>query len=103
MSGTKQIAWAVAASLLVVAFMRAVETPVPGFGSAVISLVSSKANRLPGLGDDQQQPSILNRAPRDVPPAVHASFLLFDFKQNLRRWPVLSGDISRSPPFFLPI
>jgi hypothetical protein len=35
------------------------------------------------------------------PPAVHASFLLFDFKQDLRRWPNVAGDISRSPPFFL--
>jgi hypothetical protein len=31
-------------------------------------------------------------------PSVHASFLLFDFKQNLRRWPNVAGDISRSPP-----
>ena len=37
------------------------------------------------------------------PPSVHASFLLFDFKQNLRRWPNVAGDISRSPPFFLAI
>jgi hypothetical protein len=32
-----------------------------------------------------------------VPPA---SFFLFDYKQNLRLWPVLAGDISRSPPLF---
>jgi hypothetical protein len=34
----------------------------------------------------------------ETPQRVHASFLLFDFKQNLRRWPNLAGDISRSPP-----
>ena len=34
----------------------------------------------------------------EAPQRVHASFLLFDFKQNLRRWPNLAGDISRSPP-----
>lgn len=33
-------------------------------------------------------------------PLVHASFLLFDFKQNLRRWPNVAGDITRSPPVF---
>jgi hypothetical protein len=36
----------------------------------------------------------------DVQPFVPSSFLLFDFKQNLRHWPVLAGDISRSPPLF---
>jgi hypothetical protein len=36
----------------------------------------------------------------DAQPIIPASFLLFDFKQNLRHWPVLAGDISRSPPFF---
>jgi hypothetical protein len=35
------------------------------------------------------------------PPSVPASFLLFDFKQNLRRWPNVAGDISRSPPLVL--
>ena len=33
-----------------------------------------------------------------APQRVHAAFLLFDFKQNLRHWPNLAGDISRSPP-----
>ncbi len=31
-------------------------------------------------------------------PVIPARFVAFDFKQNLRQWPVLSGDISRSPP-----
>jgi hypothetical protein len=34
----------------------------------------------------------------DTALVVHRDFLLFDFKQNLRRWPVLSGNINRSPP-----
>src|SRR5262249_18040571 len=34
----------------------------------------------------------------DTALAVHPDFLLFDFKQNLRHWPVLAGNISRSPP-----
>ena len=33
------------------------------------------------------------------PPAPHPFFILFDFKQNLRRWPNVSRDISRSPPY----
>ena len=39
----------------------------------------------------------------EPPLPVHASFLLFDFKQNLRHWPNVAGDISRSPPFSLPL
>ena len=35
---------------------------------------------------------------RQQKPVIPARFVLFDFKQNLRRWPVLAGDISRSPP-----
>ena len=34
----------------------------------------------------------------DTALAVHPNFLLFDFKQNLRHWPNVAGDISRSPP-----
>lgn len=34
----------------------------------------------------------------EKPKLVPLSFLLFDFKQNLRRWPNVAGDISRSPP-----
>jgi hypothetical protein len=34
----------------------------------------------------------------DTALAVHPNFLLFDFKQNLRHWPNVVGDISRSPP-----
>src|SRR5262245_29028314 len=31
-------------------------------------------------------------------PPINASFLLLDFKQNLRHWPNVFGNISRSPP-----
>ena len=34
----------------------------------------------------------------DTALSVHPNFLLFDFKQNLRHWPNVAGDISRSPP-----
>jgi len=51
---------------------------------------------------DRQQgvapaPLQIGLLPEQSPP-IHASFLLFDFKQNLRRWPNVAGDISRSPP-----
>jgi hypothetical protein len=38
------------------------------------------------------------RSRGDTALVVHRDFLLFDFKQNLRHWPVLSGNINRSPP-----
>jgi hypothetical protein len=65
-------------------------------GLGTPSLASSKANRLSG---DHQAVSVVADAVPNDPPVVHASFLLFDFKQNLRRWPVVAGDINRSPPF----
>ena len=34
----------------------------------------------------------------DKRPPVNVSFLLFDFKQDLRHWPNVFGNISRSPP-----
>ena len=94
-----QIALSLAVSLLVLTFLSAIERPASGFGLSAVSLVSSKANRLLGLAHDNQAPSALVGAVQHDPPVVHGSFLLFDFKQNLRRWPVVAGDISRSPPF----
>jgi hypothetical protein len=96
-----RVAWTIAVTLLAITFLRAVDSPVSVLGSPAVSLVSTKANRLPGLGHDNQPPLTLVRVVWDVPPIVHAPFLLFDFKQNLRRWPVLAGDISRSPPSLL--
>lgn len=34
----------------------------------------------------------------DQAPSVRPSLLRFDYKQNLLRWPVLAGEITRSPP-----
>ena len=34
----------------------------------------------------------------DQAPSVHPSLLRFDYKQNLLLWPVLAGEITRSPP-----
>lgn len=66
-------------------------------GSAIICIKSP--NPLgPERGGHAEQ--VLIGTVRQEQPFIPASFLLFDFKQNLRQWPVLSGDISRSPPFF---
>jgi hypothetical protein len=56
-------------------------------------------NANPVDSNQNSQPWLLSTVavPEDYP-SVHASFLLFDFKQNLRRWPNVAGNISRSPP-----
>ena len=95
----QRIAAIFAAALLAFPFFQPNESPPPEIGSAVASLSAAKPARLAGLGLGDQLPAALVRRVRDVPQLVHASFLLFDFKQNLRRWPNVSGDISRSPPF----
>ena len=59
-----------------------------------------KMPKVPGRERDAQPEPLWIGAFPEEPPPVHASFLLFDFKQNLRRWPNVAGDISRSPPFF---
>jgi hypothetical protein len=52
------------------------------------------------FGHGEQPTPFWTRLFSEEPRPVHASFLLFDFKQNLRRWPNVAGDISRSPPSF---
>ena len=64
-------------------------------GSAIIRSNSPKA-----FGPERgghAQPILIGNV-RQQQPMVPARFVLFDFKQNLRQWPVLAGDISRSPP-----
>jgi hypothetical protein len=89
------IAVVLLAGLLVLTLLGAGERPATGWGFGAVSLVSGKAQRF--LGDDQAA-SVLDGAVQHDRPVIHASFLLFDFKQNLRHWPVLAGDITRSPP-----
>jgi hypothetical protein len=36
---------------------------------------------------------------RDETLKLHPSFLWIDYKQNLVVWPVVSGDVARSPPY----
>ena len=81
------------------AFLGTIDGPSVTFGSYSGYLVYRMPKVVDGEHGTQPSPFWIGAFP-DEPPPVHASFLLFDFKQNLRRWPNVAGDISRSPPFF---
>jgi hypothetical protein len=55
--------------------------------------------RIPSAEQAKLSTPLRNEIVRKDPSPVHPSFLLFDFKQDLRRWPNVAGDINRSPPF----
>jgi hypothetical protein len=65
-------------------------------------LVNVLGVRISNSGQVDRIPLKLIAAARDDSLVVPASFLLFDFKQNLRQWPNVAGDISRSPPVCAP-
>ena len=81
------------------AFLGTIDGPTVNLGIAAGSVVYKTPevlDREPGV---RPGPLWFGVFPEEPPP-LHASFLLFDFKQNLRRWPNVAGDISRSPPSF---
>jgi hypothetical protein len=84
------------------AFLGTIDGPAVNFGIAAGSVVCKTPKALDCEHGVKPGPLWIGVFPEE-PPQVHASFLLFDFKQNLRRWPNVAGDISRSPPFFLAI
>ena len=84
------------------AFLGTIDGPAVNFGVDAGSVVYKTPKVLDWEHGVQPGPLWIGVFPEEPPP-VHASFLLFDFKQNLRRWPNVAGDISRSPPFFLAI
>jgi hypothetical protein len=84
------------------AFLGTIDGPAVNFGIAAGSVVCKTPKALDCEHGVKPGPLWIGVFPKE-PPQVHASFLLFDFKQNLRRWPNVAGDISRSPPFFLAI
>jgi hypothetical protein len=95
-------ACAVSCALLALIFFRAIESQESSFPFKTVSLVViNKAHQLTASERSHHAPFLLIQNAQVVPPIIYASFLLFDFKQNLRRWPVLGGDIARSPPFSL--
>jgi hypothetical protein len=98
MRRARGIVWAVALGILTLTFARAVEQTASGF--AFDALAGGKSGRVVESGSYEQPRLMFLGVLADAQPIIPASFLLFDFKQNLRHWPVLAGDISRSPPFF---
>jgi hypothetical protein len=78
---SKRRIWTVAYGLLLLGLLMAFFSTIDG------QLTNFGSNAVP-IATLQNEPA--------VPPP---SFFLFDSKQNLRLWPVLAGDISRSPPF----
>jgi hypothetical protein len=84
------------------AFVGTIDGPSVQFGSKSGYNVYKIPKLVDGEHSAQPWPLWIGVFPENLPP-VHASFLLFDFKQNLRRWPNVAGDISRSPPFCLAV
>jgi hypothetical protein len=84
------------------AFVGTIDGPSVQFGSKSGYDVYKMPKLVDGEHSAQPWPLWSGVFPENLPP-VHASFLLFDFKQNLRRWPNVAGDISRLPPFFLAV
>ena len=83
-------------------FIGTIDGPSVQFGSKSGYDVCKVTKLVDGERSAQAWPLTIGVFPENPPP-VHASFLLFDFKQNLRRWPNVAGDISRSPPFVLAV
>jgi hypothetical protein len=102
-SGSQKL-WTVAHGLLLLgllsAFLVTIDGPVTNFGSNGTAIANSRTNGFLGWEHGvEREPAalaILQHEPATPP----APFFLFDYKQNLRLWPVLAGDISRSPPLF---
>lgn len=84
------------------AFLGTIDGPVLTSGTAAASVGYKTPNVLDWRNGGHRGPLWI-RVFLEEPPPVHVSFLLFDFKQNLRRWPNVAGDINRSPPIFLVI
>ena len=102
----RPLSWIVSAALLSLvflwAFLGTIDGPTVNLGIAAGSVVCKTPHVLDSKPCAQPGPLWFGAFPEE-PPTVHTSFFLFDFKQNLRRWPNVAGDISRSPPSFLAI
>ncbi len=66
-------------------------------GLAPPAKVKGKTGKSLGCEDEVLDLS-LARMSGDLIPSPHFSFFIFDFKQNLRVWPVVASGIVRSPP-----
>ena len=82
---------------LLLAFLGTIDGPAAKFGVDGGSVVSQTAKVLDRKEGVESTPLWIGVLPKEPPP-LHPSFLLCDLKQNLRRWPNVASDISRSPP-----
>ena len=98
-SPSRTVAYLLLLLVFLWAFLGIIDGPAVNLGIAPGSVVYKTPKVLDWEHGVQPGPLWFGVFPLEPPP-VHASFLLFDFKQNLRRWPNVAGDISRSPPFF---
>lgn len=87
---------------LLLAFLGTIDGPAAKFGVDDGFVVSKTAKVSDWKQGGAPTPLWVGTLPKEPPP-LHPSFLLCDIKQNLRRWPNIAGDISRSPPFLLAI
>ena len=99
---SRTVAYLFLSLTFLLAFLGTIDGPAVNFGIGAGSVVYKAPKVLDCEHGVKPGPLWIGVFPEEPPP-VHASFLLFDFKQNLRRWPNVAGDISRSPPFFLAI
>lgn len=90
----------IAVAVLLIGLAQAMQPAVLQPGLETVSLVALRTERLGDAASYVQPAPAFLGVIAPVRPFMPSSFLRFDFKQNLRHWPVLSGDISRSPPFF---
>jgi hypothetical protein len=99
---SKRKIWTVAYGLLLLglllAFLVTIDGPLTNFGSNGTTIINNKTNGLPGWEHSMEREPVALAILQNEPAIPPASFFLFDYKQNLRLWPVLAGDISRSPP-----
>jgi len=84
--------------LILWAFVGTIDGPVVRLGSNIGHLIYQTPKVLNSEYAGLPGPSWSEIVHLDPLP-LHPSFFLFDFKQDLRRWPNVAGDISRSPPF----
>ena len=86
---------------LLLAFLGTIDGPAAKFGvdGLVIAKTAKVSDWKQGVESTPLWIGILPKEPPPRPP----SFLLCDLKQNLRRWPNVASDISRSPPSLLAI
>jgi hypothetical protein len=96
----RKVVYLLSSLTLLWAFVLAIDATSLKLDCALGHVIYKAPKLANGAHAGQPAPLWIVGMPQEPRP-VHTSFLLFDFKQNLRRWPNVAGDISRSPPFFL--